>query len=35
MTDMNLTAHRDAIDYLSYCREGVGSMIDFPGSRLI
>jgi hypothetical protein len=33
MTDMNLTACRDAIDCLSYYREGIGSMIDFPGSE--
>jgi hypothetical protein len=33
MTDMNLTAYRDAIDYLAYVRDGVGSMIDRPGSE--
>ena len=33
MTDMTLTAYRDAIDYLAYFRETVGSMIDWPGSQ--
>jgi hypothetical protein len=33
MTDMNLTTYRDAIDYLAYFRDGVGSMIDRPGSE--
>jgi hypothetical protein len=31
MADMNLTAYRDAIDYLSYFMETIGSMIDEPG----
>ncbi|KAK7957813.1 hypothetical protein PG988_012661 [Apiospora saccharicola] len=31
MADMNLTAYRDAIDYLAYFRETVGSMIDPVG----
>jgi hypothetical protein len=29
---MSLTAYRDAIDYLAYYRESIGSMIDAPGS---
>jgi hypothetical protein len=33
MTDMTLTAYRDAIDYLAYYRETHGSMIDGPGSQ--
>ncbi|KAF2023934.1 hypothetical protein EK21DRAFT_79834, partial [Setomelanomma holmii] len=33
MTDMTLTAYRDALDYLAYFRETVGSAIDFPGSE--
>ncbi|KAK8128933.1 hypothetical protein PG984_010041 [Apiospora sp. TS-2023a] len=32
MTDMNLTAYRDAIDYLAWFRETIGSMIDPVGS---
>lgn len=32
MTDMTLTAYRDAIDYLAYFLETEGSMIDWPGS---
>lgn len=31
MTDMTLTAYRDAIDYLHYFYDGIGSMIDQPG----
>jgi hypothetical protein len=30
MKDMTLTAYRDAIDYLSYFRETIGSMIERP-----
>ena len=33
MLDMTLTAYRDAIDYLGYYRETIGSMVDFPGSK--
>lgn len=31
--DINLTAYRDAIDYLGYFRQTIGSMIDGIGSR--
>lgn len=30
-TDITLTAYRDAIDYLGYYRDTIGSMIDDPG----
>ncbi|KAH6982542.1 hypothetical protein EDB80DRAFT_768201 [Ilyonectria destructans] len=30
-TDITLTAYRDAIDYLGYYRDTIGSMIDEPG----
>jgi hypothetical protein len=33
MTDMTLTAYRDAIDYLGHFMEAYGSMIDQPGSN--
>lgn len=33
MTDMTLTAYRDAIDYLAHFMETYGSMIDQPGSN--
>lgn len=32
MKDMNMTAYRDAIDYLQYFLGTIGSMIDEPGS---
>jgi hypothetical protein len=35
MMDMTLTAYRDAIDYLAYYRDTVGSMIDWPGSKAV
>jgi hypothetical protein len=31
-TDISLTTYRDAIDYLGYFRDTIGSMIDEPGS---
>jgi hypothetical protein len=33
MTNINWTAYRDAVDYLAYYRDGMGSMIDLPGSE--
>jgi hypothetical protein len=33
MMNMTLTAYRDAIDYLVYYRETIGSTIDWPGSE--
>ncbi|XPT03035.1 hypothetical protein M3J09_012138 [Ascochyta lentis] len=33
MTDMNLTTYCNAINYLVYFRDTVGSMIDWPGSK--
>lgn len=33
VTDITLTAYRDAIDYLGYFRDGYGSMIDGIGSE--
>ncbi|KAF1969934.1 hypothetical protein BU23DRAFT_475571, partial [Bimuria novae-zelandiae CBS 107.79] len=32
MKDMNLTTYRDAIGYVGYFRQNIGSMIDGPGS---
>lgn len=32
-TDITLTAYRDAIDYLGYYRDTIGSMIDEPGQH--